>query len=77
MKRDRYTFKVHKEGKGYWAECIQLSGCQTQADNLTELKKNIKEVLSLYLETQRELLESKKVIKLPRQTGSFDIYAVN
>ena len=29
----KYHFKVHKGGKGYWAECIELVGCITEADS--------------------------------------------
>ncbi|MFH0898778.1 MAG: type II toxin-antitoxin system HicB family antitoxin [bacterium] len=44
-----YHFKVHKEGKGFWAQCIELEGCFTQADNLKKLKVNMQEALNLYL----------------------------
>jgi antitoxin HicB len=45
----KYTFKVHKEKTGYWAECLELDGCQTQGDTLEELNKNMDEALDLYL----------------------------
>jgi antitoxin HicB len=45
----RYHFKVHKEGTGFWAECVELQGCQTQGKNREELEKNMAEVLNLYL----------------------------
>jgi antitoxin HicB len=45
----KYHFKVHKEGKGYWAECLELEGCQTQADSMKALTKNMQEALELYL----------------------------
>ena len=45
-----YHFKIHKEGKGFWAQCIELEGCVTQADNLKELKTNMQEALNLYIE---------------------------
>jgi len=44
-----YNFKVHKENKGFWAECIELDGCQTQADTIEELKINMHQVLNLFL----------------------------
>lgn len=44
----KYHFKVYKEKKGYWAECIEL-GCMTQADSREELLHNVHEVLDLYL----------------------------
>ena len=46
----RYHFKVHKEKEGFWAECIELPGCVTQADTKEELGFNMHEALNLYLE---------------------------
>jgi antitoxin HicB len=54
----RYHFKVHREKKGYWAECVELKGCATQAGSKTELIKNASEALNLYLDEP----ESSKVI---------------
>lgn len=44
-----YHFKVHKEGSGFWAQCIEFEGCLTQADSIKELEKNMQEALELYL----------------------------
>lgn len=44
-----YHFKVHKDIDGYWAECVELNGCQTQAEALQDLKISMEEVLNLYL----------------------------
>lgn len=46
----KYHFKVHKEGDGFWAECVELDGCVTQGDSKEELFKNMQEALNLYLE---------------------------
>ncbi len=46
----RYHFKVHEEKKGYWAECIELKGCSTQANSKKELIENASEALNLYLD---------------------------
>lgn len=46
----RYHFKIHKENHGFWAECLELSGCVTQADTREELDFNMQEALNLYLE---------------------------
>lgn len=46
----RYHFKIHKEHEGFWAECIELSGCLTQANTKEELNTNMQEALNLYLE---------------------------
>lgn len=58
----KYHFKVHKEGSGFWAECIELSGCFTQADSMKELLVNMQEALNLYIE---EPENSKKLAPLP------------
>ena len=58
----KYHFKVHKEGKGFWAECIELSGCLTQADSIEELRQNMREALDLYIEEPKN---SKKLAALP------------
>ena len=44
-----YHFKVHKEKNGFWAECIELEGCQTQGETLKELQSNAEEALNLFL----------------------------
>ena len=54
----RYHFKIHQEKKGFWAECIELRGCITQADTKKELLENAAEALNLYLDEP----ESSKVI---------------
>lgn len=59
-----YHFKIHKEKKGYWAECIELSGCVTQGENLKELQKNAEEALNLYLD---EPENSKILFPLPNE----------
>ncbi len=59
----KYHFKVHKEGKGYWAECIELKGCSTQGNSLAELQKNMRESLHLYLD---EPESSKVIVPLPK-----------
>lgn len=58
----KYHFKVHKEGKGFWAECLELTGCMTQADSMEELKQNMQEVLNLFI---KEPENSKNLAPLP------------
>lgn len=61
----KYHFKVHKEGKGFWAECVELSGCTTQADTMEELKQNMQEALNLFIE---EPEDSKDLPPLPNES---------
>ena len=49
-----YHFKIHKENKGYWAQCLELEGCLTQGDSMEELRKNMNEALNFYLDEQAE-----------------------
>jgi predicted RNase H-like HicB family nuclease len=45
-----YHFKVHKEQRGYWAQCIELPGCFTQGNSIKELLQNMQDALNLYFE---------------------------
>jgi predicted RNase H-like HicB family nuclease len=45
----KYHFKVHKEGKGFWAECLELKGCITEGDSIEELNTNMQDALNLYV----------------------------
>ena len=58
----KYHFKIHKEGKGFWAQCIELTGCITEADSMDELQQNMQEALNLYVE---EPEDSKDLVHLP------------
>lgn len=57
-----YHFKIRKEGKGFWAQCIELEGCVTQADSLKELNENMQKALNLYI---AEAEDSQDVANLP------------
>ncbi len=59
-----YHFKIHKEKKGFWAQCIELPGCITEGDTLKELRKNMKDALNLYIE---EPNNSDDLAELPSQ----------
>ena len=61
----KYHFKIHKEGKFYWAQCIELEGCVTQAKSLRELNNNMEDALNLYIQ---EPEDSKDLAPLPRQS---------
>ena len=43
-----YHFRIHG-GKALWAECLELEGCVTQAKDRSELVRNMREALNLYL----------------------------
>lgn len=58
----KYHFKIHKEKGGFWAQCLELPGCLTQADTMKELEVNMQEALNLYME---EPSDSKELAPLP------------
>jgi len=60
-----YHFAIHKEEKGFWAECVELSGCTTQAESFDELVQACEESLNLYLEEPKD---SKMVFPLPNES---------
>ena len=45
---------IEKDAHGYYAFSPDLPGCQTQGDSMEEAVANIKEAVSLYLETLSE-----------------------
>jgi predicted RNase H-like HicB family nuclease len=70
----KYHFKIHKEGNGYWAECLELSGCVTVGETKEELSYNMHEALNLYL---AEPADSKIIFPMPKkQRKSANIVAV-
>jgi len=70
------TYKVgviiEKDDEGYYAYCPELDGCQTQGDTLEEVLANIREAVSLYLET---LPEDERITCLSREilTSSLEV----
>jgi predicted RNase H-like HicB family nuclease len=50
----KYTVLIEKDQDGFYvADVPELPGCHTQAKNLNELNKRIKEAISLYLEARK------------------------
>jgi predicted RNase H-like HicB family nuclease len=58
----KYHFKIHRENGKFWAECLELEGCLTQADSLEELHEMTKDALNVYIS---EPEDSKRFAKLP------------
>lgn len=57
-----YHFKIHKEGTGFWAQCIELPGIFTQGDSKEELERNMREALNLFVD---EAPDSRDLAALP------------
>jgi predicted RNase H-like HicB family nuclease len=51
MKSCKITTVIEKDEHGYYAFCPELEGCCTQGRTIDEAMKNIREAVSLYLET--------------------------
>ena len=45
-----YHFKIHKEGDGFWAECVEIPQCLTQGDSKEEIFANMQDAINTYLE---------------------------
>lgn len=45
----KYHFKIHKEGSGFWAECLEIPGCLTQGNSKEELEANMQDAINTYL----------------------------
>jgi predicted RNase H-like HicB family nuclease/DNA-binding XRE family transcriptional regulator len=61
----KYHFKIRKEKDGYSARCLELTGCITQGDTLTELHENMQEALNLYIQ---EPENSSELAALPNES---------
>jgi predicted RNase H-like HicB family nuclease len=51
MKSYKLNAVIEKDENGYYAFCPELEGCCTQGRTLDETMKNIREAMTLYLET--------------------------
>jgi len=61
----KYHFKIHKEGNGFWAECLEIPSCLTQGDTREELQANMEDAINTYLQ---EPSESDELAPLPNDT---------
>lgn len=68
-----YHFKIHKDGSGFWAECIELQGCSTQGDSMEELKFNMADALNLFLS---ESDDSSLFFPAPKKIAGKNVVAV-
>lgn len=59
-----YTAIVHEEDGRYWAEVPELPGCLTEADTLDELRDNLREAISLYLEDEEPVTDKAMLMQV-------------
>ncbi len=51
----KFKVVIHKaEEGGYWAEVPALPGCVTQGETISEIEKNIREAVDLYIEAAND-----------------------
>ena len=63
-----FTTAIHKEGKWFVAQCVEL-GVASQGLTAAEAKKNLKEAVELYLED----VPTKEVPRKPSVIGRLEI----
>jgi len=53
----RFTILVERDPESNWlvGEVVELPGCYTQAPDMSELEKNIREAIQVYLETAKDI----------------------
>ena len=53
----RFTILVERDPESDWlvGEVVELPGCYTQAPNMTELEKNMREAIQVYLEAAQDI----------------------
>ena len=68
-----YHFRIHEEDNGFWADCVELPGCVTQADSKEELLINAAEALNLYLD---ESEESTLIFPFPQEQEDSELVRV-
>lgn len=67
-----YTVVIEQGEDGYLiASVVELPGCHTQAKNMEELMKRVKEAISLYLEVEKDI-EPSRFIGIQKVEVSID-----
>lgn len=56
-----FTLIIEQDEQGLIGSVVELPGCYTQAKSYEELIKNIKEAISLYMETEKPEIFTKFV----------------
>jgi len=51
----KVVIQKNEEGKGYWAYCPDLPGCNAIGETLAETKENVAEAIVGYLETMSKM----------------------
>ena len=69
-----YHFRIHDNKDGLWAECLELSGCVTEGRTQSQLARNMKIALNLYLdEPEKSTVIFPPPLSLPARHGVVSI----
>lgn len=60
----QFHITITKNEEGFIGDVIELPGCHTQGDSMTELINNLKEAISLYLECEEETTSFESFVSL-------------
>lgn len=64
----QFTLVIERDPDTSWlvGEITELPGCYTQAENMAELEKNIREAIQVYLETSGDISPLPEFVGLQR-----------
>lgn len=64
----QFTIVVERDPESGWlvGEVTELPGCYTQAENMADLERNIREAIQVYLETAQDVLPLPQFVGLQR-----------
>jgi len=64
----QFTIVVERDPESGWlvGEVTELPGCYTQAQDMVELEKNIREAIQVYLETAQDVRPLSQFVGLQR-----------
>ncbi len=64
----QFTLVIERDPESSWlvGEITELPGCYTQAENMAELEKNIREAIQVYLETSGDISPLPEFVGLQR-----------
>ena len=64
----QFTVIVERDPESGWlvGEVAELPGCYTQAQDMVDLERNIREAIQVYLETRQDVLPLPQFVGLQR-----------
>lgn len=70
----QFKVLIEEDENGLFVASVpELPGCYTQGKTLEEVRRRIKEVIELVLETDKKIIKEKKKLSIPRFFGIEDV----